>query len=280
MGGWFDSHCHVQEEYVGGRDSGDPDVAGRPAGVAEVEAVLARAAGAGVDRLICIGTAAGTSEQALGLAREAARHGADPMAWATVGLHPHDASQGVDEIAALLGRAVREEAAVVAVGECGLDYYYEHSPKEAQRAAFAAQIALAHAHGLALVIHARDAWDDLFDVLDAEGVPERTVLHCFTGGPEEVDRCLRAGMYISFSGIVTFKNAADVRAAAARCPLDRLLVETDSPFLAPVPHRGRTNEPSYLPLVGEAIATVKDCSVDEVRERTALSTAMVFSTTR
>jgi len=106
------------------------------------------------------------------------------------------------------------------------------------------------------------------------------VLHCFTGGPEEVDRCLRAGMYISFSGIVTFKNAADVRAAAARCPLDRLLVETDSPFLAPVPHRGRTNEPSYLPLVGEAIATVKDCSVDEVRERTALSTAMVFSTTR
>jgi len=280
VGGWFDSHCHVQEEYVSGPASGDPVEAGGPAGAAEVEAVLARAAGAGVDRLICIGTAAGTSEQALGLAREAARHGADPMAWATVGLHPHDASQGVDEIAALLGRAVREEAAVVAVGECGLDYYYEHSPKEAQRAAFAAQIALAHAHGLALVIHARDAWDDLFDVLDAEGVPERTVLHCFTGGPEEVDRCLRAGMYISFSGIVTFKNAADVRAAAARCPLDRLLVETDSPFLAPVPHRGRTNEPSYLPLVGEAIATVKDCSVDEVRERTALSTAMVFSTTR
>ena len=157
---------------------------------------------------------------------------------------------------------------MVAVGECGLDYFYEHSPRQAQRAAFAAQIALAHRHGLALVIHARDAWTDLFDVLAAEGVPERTVLHCFTGGPDEVERCLRAGMYVSFSGIVTFKNASDVREAAARCPLDRLLVETDSPFLAPVPHRGRTNEPSYLPFVGEAIAAIKGCTVDEVRERT------------
>jgi TatD DNase family protein len=281
VGGWFDSHCHVQEEYVGGRGSGSPDEVARPDETAEVEAVLARAAEAGVDRLICVGTAAATSEQALGVARETVRRGGVLRAWATVGLHPHEASHGVDEVAALLARAVAEDdGAVVAVGECGLDYYYEHSPQAAQRAAFAAQVALAHMHGLALVIHARDAWDDLFDVLDAEGVPERTVLHCFTGGPDEVDRCLRAGMYVSFSGIVTFKNAADVRAAAARCPLDRLLVETDSPFLAPVPHRGRTNEPSYLPLVGEAIAAVKGCSADEVRERTALSTAIVFSTAR
>ena len=133
----------------------------------------------------------------------------------------------------------------MAVGECGLDYHYEHSPRRAQRAAFAEQIALAHRHGLALVIHAREAWDDLFDVLGAEGVPERTVLHCFTGGPAEARRCLDAGMFVSFSGIVTFKNAAEVREAAARCPLDRLLVETDSPFLAPVPHRGRpTSRPS------------------------------------
>jgi TatD DNase family protein len=279
VGGWFDSHCHVQEEYVAGRASGDPQEAGRPAAGAQVEAVLARAAAAGVDRLICIGTGPATSEQALGVARESARAQATPRAWATIGLHPHEASDGVDDVTALLARAVAEgDGAVVAVGECGLDYYYEHSPRDAQRAAFAAQVALAHANGLALVIHARDAWDDLFDVLDAEGVPERTVLHCFTGGTEEVDRCLRAGMYVSFSGIVTFKNAADVRAAAAQCPLERLLVETDSPFLAPVPHRGRTNEPSYLPLVGEAIAAVKGCSVEEVRERTASSTAMVFST--
>jgi TatD DNase family protein len=279
VGGWFDSHCHVQEEYVGGRDSGDPDEAGRPAQAAEVEAVLARAATAGVDRVICVGTGVATSEQALGVARQTAVRGSVPRAWATVGLHPHEASEGVDGVAALLARAVSEDdGALVAVGECGLDYYYEHSPRHAQRAAFAAQIALAHAHDLALVIHARDAWADLFDVLDAEGVPERTVLHCFTGGPDEVDRCLRAGMYVSFSGIVTFKNASDVRAAAAQCPLERLLVETDSPFLAPVPHRGRTNEPSYLPLVGEAVAAVKGCRVEEVRERAALSTAMVFST--
>jgi TatD DNase family protein len=109
-------------------------------------------------------------------------------------------------------------------------------------------------------------------------VPERTVLHCFTGGPDEADRCLRAGMFVSFSGIVTFKNASDVRAAAARCPLERLLIETDSPFLAPVPHRGRTNEPSYLPLVGAAIAAVKDRPVQEVMERTAAAAAMAFST--
>jgi TatD DNase family protein len=233
-----------------------------------------------VDRLICVGTGAATSAQAAAVARATSSAGnGTPRAWATIGLHPHEASEGVDAVAALLAHelAVGDDV-VVAVGECGLDYYYEHSPRDAQRAAFAAQIALARAHELALVIHARDAWDDLFDVLEAEGVPERTVLHCFTGGPDEADRCLRAGMFVSFSGIVTFKNAADVRAAAARCPLDRLLVETDSPFLAPVPHRGRVNEPAYLPLVGEAIAAVKDCAVEEIRERTALSTAMLFST--
>ncbi len=271
MGGWFDSHCHVQEEYLGGDEGGAPDL----------EPVMARARESGVDRLVCIGTGAVTSQQAVRVARETARPGSTPRAWASIGLHPHEASEGVDEVAALLAReAGQGDGAVVAVGECGLDYYYEHSPRAAQRAAFAAQIALAHAHGLALVIHARDAWADLFDVLGAEGVPERTVLHCFTGGPDEVDWCLRAGMYISFSGIVTFKNAADVRAAAARCPLDRLLVETDSPFLAPVPHRGHTNEPSYLPFVGEAIAAVKGCRVDEIMESTAVAAAMAFSTGR
>ncbi len=269
MAGWFDSHCHVQETYLGGDE----------AGTADIEPVLARAAEAGVARMVCIGTGPATSAQAVAVARSTAGTGTTPRAWASVGLHPHDASEGVDEVAALLARELTvHDGAVVAVGECGLDYFYENSPREAQRAAFAAQIALAHAHDLALVIHVRDAWPDLFDVLQSEGVPERTVLHCFTGGPAEVEQCLRAGMYVSFSGIVTFKNATDVRAAAARCPLGRLLVETDSPFLAPVPHRGRTNEPSYLPFVGEAIAAVKGCTVDEVRERSAAAAAMVFST--
>jgi len=276
VGGWFDSHCHVQEEYVSGPASGDPVEAGGPAGAAEVEAVLARAAGAGVDRLICIGTAAGTSEQALGLAREAARHGADPMAWATVGLHPHDASQGVDEIAALLERAVREEAAVVAVGECGLDYYYEHSPRDTQRAVFAAQVALALERDLALVVHTRDAWADTLGVLDDVGVPARTVIHCFSGGPDEARACLERGAVLSFSGIVTFKNAADVREAARLCPLERLLVEIDAPFLAPVPHRGHPNEPAWVVLVGAAVAAARDEPAAAVEAATWANTERLF----
>ena len=281
MAGWFDSHCHVQEDFLRDEEGADTGEEGSGPGAAGLEEVLARAGAAGVDRMVCIGTGPATSRQAVAVARATMAGQRTPRAWASIGLHPHEASEGVDEVASLLGTVLDDvdaARAVVAVGECGLDYYYEHSPREAQRRAFAAQIALAHAHDLALVIHARDAWADLFDVLEAEGVPARTVLHCFTGGPDEVDRCLRAGMYVSFSGIVTFKNAAEVRAAVERCPLERLLVETDSPFLAPVPHRGRSNEPAYLPLVGEAVAAVKGCPVDEVRERSAAAAAMVFST--
>jgi TatD DNase family protein len=277
--GWFDSHCHVQEEFLTDPASGGEAAGGPAGGAAGFRALMGRAAQQGIDRLVCIGTGPTTSEQAVAVARASTLASSTPRAWASIGLHPHDASQGVNPVADLLARELGVgDGAVVAVGECGLDYYYEHSPRPAQREAFAAQIALAHQHDLALVIHARDAWADLFDILEAEGVPTRTVLHCFTGGPDEVDRCLDAGMVVSFSGIVTFKNADDVRAAAARCPLDRLLVETDSPFLAPVPHRGRSNEPAYLPLVGQAIASVKQCTVDEIMERTAATTAMVFST--
>jgi TatD DNase family protein len=271
MSSWFDSHCHVQEEYLGGGEGGKGDT--------DLSAVLGRATEAGVDRLVCIGTGTATSAQAVAVARRQHDGAAGPLAWATIGLHPHEASAGVDGVAGLLEREVAAgDGAVVAVGECGLDYFYEHSPRPAQRAAFAAQIALARSHNLALVIHARDAWDDLFDILDAEGVPERTVLHCFTGGPVEVDRCLRAGMYVSFSGIITFKSASDVRQAAARCPLDRLLVETDSPFLAPVPHRGRVNEPALVPLVGAAVAEVKGCPVELVAESSAAAAVTAFAT--
>jgi TatD DNase family protein len=271
VNGWFDSHCHVQEEYLSGED-------GAAADQADPAEVLARAAAAGVDRVVCIGTGAATSAQAIAVARRSRVDGGALAAWASVGLHPHNATDGTDGIVELLGRElVQADHPVVAIGECGLDYFYEHSPRQVQRSAFAAQIALAHTTGLALVIHARDAWNDLFDVLSAEGVPERTVLHCFTGGPDEVERCLSAGMYVSFSGIITFKNASDIRAAAARCPADRLLVETDSPFLAPVPHRGQVNEPALLPFVGATVAEVLGCSVDEVRERSAAAAASAFS---
>ena len=176
-----------------------------------------------------------------------------------MGLHPHEASHGVEE----LGAGPDEHAVadggdlVVAVGECGLDYHYEHSPRAAQRDAFAAQVALARHHELALVVHSRQAWDDTLDVLRASDRPERIVLHCFTGGADEARRCLDIGAFLSFSGIVTFKGADDVREAAALCPLDRLLVETDAPFLAPVPHRGQKNRPAWVVAVGEALAEIK-----------------------
>ena len=245
---WADSHCHLQYEGI-------------------TADALARAEAAGVGRIICVGTDADQSQKAVELAQ------AHPgRVWATVGLHPHDASQGVGTVAGLLG-----PAEVVGVGECGLDYHYDHSPREAQREAFAAQVALAHEHGLALVIHTREAWDDTFDILRAEGVPERTVFHCFTGGPAEARRCLELGASLSFSGIITFKTAGDLREAAAMTPLDRVLVETDAPYLTPVPHRGAPNQPAYVALVGAAVATAKGLPVADVEDATWANTAALFN---
>jgi TatD DNase family protein len=219
----------------------------------------------GVERVITIGTDTEESRKAIDVA-----HRADNV-WATVGVHPHHATEGVEGIVPLLA-----EPKVVAVGECGLDYHYDHSPREVQRRVFAEQIALALEADLALVVHTREAWDDTFAILDTEGVPARTVLHCFTGGPDEARRGLDAGAYLSFSGIVTFKGADDVRAAAALCPLDRLLVETDAPFLAPVPHRGQPNRPAWVKVVGEAVAAVTNVSVAEIEGATWANTARVF----
>jgi len=245
---WADNHCHVPYERL-----------------EDVDAVVAEARAAGVERLITVGTDAAQSAAAIEVARS------HEGVWATVGLHPHDAVNGVDSIVSLL-----DAAEVVAVGECGLDYHYDHSPRDVQRAAFAAQVALAHERGLALVIHTREAWDDTWSILATEGVPERTVFHCFTGGAEEARRCLDLGACLSFSGIVTFKNADDVRAAAVLCPLDRLLVETDAPYLAPMPHRGQANRPSYLPFVGAAVAAVKGVDVELVEASSWDVTARVY----
>jgi len=253
--GWIDSHCHLQDVYRTGGPGVDEAV---------VEAVAC-----GVRGLVCVGTDATTSRQAIGLA-SGIRSTSGPFgAWATVGLHPHDASHGVDEIAAMLGdelAASGGSGVVVAVGECGLDYHYDHSPQATQRDAFAAQIGLARRHGLALVVHSRAAWDDTIDILRAEDMPERTVIHCFSGGATEARRCLDLGAYLSFSGIVTFKNADDVRDAATLCPLDRLLVETDAPFLSPVPFRGEQNRPSRVAVVGEAVAALKGLNPEELSE--------------
>ena len=190
---------------------------------------------AGVTTLITVGCDRATSEAAIAAAQ---RH---EQVFATVGLHPHDASDGVDTIVDLL-----DAPGIVAVGEAGLDYFYDHSPRDVQQRVFAEQIQFAHDRRAPLVIHTRDAWDDTFAVLAESGVPATTILHCFTGGPDEARRALDIGAILSFSGIVTFKAAPEVQAAARLCPFDRMLVETDSPYLAPLPHRGKPNRPAWV----------------------------------
>jgi TatD DNase family protein len=245
---YVDSHCHLYDTR----------------GV-ELDEVLAAARAAGVGAMINVGCDADTGEAALAIAAE------HPDVFATVGLHPHEARHGVTTILPLL-----DHDGVVAVGECGLDHYYDHSPRDVQRQAFAEQIQLAHERDLPLVVHTRDAWVDTFDVLAAEGVPTRTVFHCFTGGPDEARRCLDLGAYLSFSGIVTFKHAVDLHEAARLCPDDRLLAETDSPYLAPVPHRGRSNQPAYVVHVVEQLATLRATTTERVRALTWENTCLAF----
>ncbi|HJR25269.1 MAG TPA: TatD family hydrolase [Acidimicrobiales bacterium] len=237
---WIDDHCHLELDPVRSDEQ------------------VRAAAEAGVERMISVGC---DVAQSAGYVDAARRY--PGVVWATAGVHPHDASKGIGGLEALLA-----EREVVAVGECGLDFHYDHSPRDVQREVFAAQIAMAHAHDLALVIHTREAWAETFDVLAAEGTPPRTVFHCFTGGPDEARRCLDLGAVLSFSGIVTFPSATDLQEAARLCPLERLLVETDAPYLAPVPHRGKRNAPAWVPLVGEAIAELRGIDPAVVAEAT------------
>ncbi len=249
--GWVDSHCHL------------------PATPAEADEILARARAGGLAWVVDVGTDLETSRAAVAAAR---RH-ADVRA--TVGLHPHDASRRDAEWPELVALAAEPE--VVAIGEAGLDHHYEHSPAADQAGAFRAQIRLAHELDLPLVIHTREAWDETFAILDDESLPRRTVFHCFTGGPDEAAACVERGAFLSFSGIVTFKNADDVRAAAAVVPADRLLVETDSPYLAPVPYRGRTNEPAFVADVGAGLATVRGVPIAQIARITSANAQVIFT---
>ncbi len=252
---WIDSHCHL------------------PAG-AEGDELVGEARRAGVVGLITIGTDFSTSRDAAARARSA------DSVWATAGVHPHDAdvngspateNPGWTELVDLATRP-----RVVAIGECGLDYHYDHSPRATQRQVFAAQVELANILDVPLVIHTREAWDDTFAVLDAASVPSTTIFHCFTGGPREAQRCLERGAFLSFSGIVTFASADQVRAAAALCPLDRLLVETDSPYLAPAPHRGAPNRPALVVAVGRGLAEACGRSVADIAGATTANARRAF----
>jgi TatD DNase family protein len=247
----IDTHCHLADPAY------DPDRA----------EVLARAWAGGVARIVAIGESRAAAERALGLAA------VDPRIRVTAGVHPHDASGWSDAAAEWLREALGRPE-VVAAGEMGLDYHYDHSPRAAQRAAFEAQLALAHAAGKAVVIHAREADDDVAAVLRAH--PEvPAILHSFSSGPG----LLRAGLdlrhYVSFSGMVTFKNWR-LDHAILETPLDRILVETDGPYLAPVPHRGQRNEPAFVRHTAERVAAVRGLPVEELIAATAANAARIF----
>jgi TatD DNase family protein len=247
----IDTHCHLAAEQFAG----------------DVEAVLERAWAAGVERIVVIGETPETADRALALADR------DPRISATAGLHPHEASRWTGEIQAWLGDVLRDPR-VVAAGEMGLDYYYQHSPREAQRDVFDRQLALATAAGRPAVIHARDADDDVAAVL--RNHPTATViLHSFSSGPGLLRAALDGGHYVSFSGMVTFRNWAQDDAVRA-VPADRLLVETDAPYLAPVPHRGQRNEPAWVRHTAERLAMVRGEAVDALITQTGLNARRVF----
>jgi len=241
---WIDNHCHLGED---------------------ADQAISAAKLAGVVKFVDVGCDLASSTACV------ERAGEYDSVYATVGLHPHEAKHGLGGLEALL-----TAPNVIAVGECGLDYHYDHSPRKEQREMFAAQIALAHKYELPLVIHTREAWEETFDVLDTEGVPNHTIFHCFTGGPAEATAGLDRGAWLSFSGIVSFKSATDVQAAAKQCPANKLLIETDSPYLAPVPHRGKANQPAWVSLVGETIASLRSEPVSDIAATTWRNTHRAY----
>lgn len=258
--GWIDSHAHVTaKEFDDDRD-----------------AVLARAFEGGVDAIVAIGAGYGVAANAdaVALAQR------DPRVFAAVGVHPHDAAELDDDGRAQL-RGWLSQPRVVAVGECGLDYFYMHSPRETQRHVFAEQVALARERRFPVSIHVRsegsEAFDDLFDIWRSEGRGEVTgVLHCYTGSLEFARRALDAQLFVSFSGILTFRRDRGLRDVAAGLPLDRLLVETDAPLLSPEGHRGRRNEPVRVSQVGEQLARLHGRDVSEVARITTENARRLF----
>jgi TatD DNase family protein len=233
------------------------------------EEVVAGALAEGVGHLVDVGVDVASSRQA---AANAARL---PQVSATAGVHPHDADTLDDAALAELRRLLAGER-VVGVGETGLDYHYDNSPRDRQRAAFAAHVGLARELGKTLVVHCREAFADVVAILEADGAPARVVFHCFAGDERAAARVVEAGWYVSFAGIVTFRNAAGLRAACAVVPLERMVLETDSPFLSPHPYRGRPNRPGRVTVTAQAVAEVHGVPVERVAEATTATAAEAF----
>lgn len=252
-----DSHCHLDSEDF--RD--------------DLPAILERARTAGIVGMVCVGSAGdlATAERAVALADK------EPDVYAAVGIHPHDAGKVQPEFWPALEELGKRER-VVGVGETGLDYFYDHSPRQAQREVFERFLRLATAVKRPVICHVRDAHDDAIDVLRAGPLPDAGgVIHCYSGNSDQARRYLDLGLYLSFSGVITFKKADDIRAAAAYAPADRILVETDAPYLAPIPHRGQRNEPAYVVKTLEALARVRGISPSRAAEATTANAFRLFN---
>jgi TatD DNase family protein len=255
----IDSHCHLADDVYAG----------------DVAEVIARARAAGVTGAMCILDATDEAE----LARAEALRATWPALSLSVGVHPHKAGAFAGRAPASAECVATRIARLVprAVGEIGLDYHYDFAPHDVQREVFAAQVALAVEHGLPVVIHAREADEDAIAVLREAGQGKvRGVFHCFTAGNWLADQALALGFHVSFTGILTFPRAGDLRAVASRVPLDRTLLETDSPFLAPVPHRGKRNEPAWVGRVAEQLALLHGTTPDAVVAATTANFAALF----
>jgi TatD DNase family protein len=247
---WLDSHCHLH------LCEGD---------VAEV---VAEAAASGVTSMLTVGIDVDSSAAARSIA---AQHGL----WASAGVHPNSALEWDDRAAAAI-EALLDDPRVVAVGETGLDFYRDHAPEDVQRAAFRDHIDLSKRHDRCLVIHTRESTGAALDELAAAGPPGRVIFHCWSAGEDDLRRALEMGAFVSFAGNTTFKNAPELREAAALVPDDNLLVETDSPFLAPVPHRGQANRPAYVALTGAVVAEVRGVAAARLADITTANARRAF----
>jgi TatD DNase family protein len=254
--GLIDSHAHIQTSPF----------------ATDLNEVIERAHAAGVEKIVAVGGAGELSSNlaAIELAK------AIPGIFATVGMHPHDAKDvGEDEFKQI--QELARTPHVVAIGETGLDFYYEHSPRDVQRELFARFIQTALKMRLPLIVHVRDAFQETAELLKCEGSGAvRGVIHCFTGDWVAAREFLDMGFYLSFSGIITFKNADSLREVVHRVPLDRMMIETDAPYLAPAPHRGKRNEPAFVRFVAETVASLRGISLEEVAQATTRNTRSLF----
>jgi TatD DNase family protein len=259
---FVDSHAHIDgDEFDADRDE-----------------VVARAREAGVRAILNVGTGdphGGNFERAVAVAE------AYEGVYAAAGVHPHDARLYDEAAERLLLKVLRGSGRVVALGETGLDYHYDNSPREVQREVFARQLRLARAEGLPVIIHSREADEETAEILrrELEGSGTSGVMHCFGGGPALAEAALGLGFYVSFAGNVTFKKAEPLREVAAAVPLERLLVETDCPYLAPVPHRGRRNEPAFAVETARFLAELRGVSHDELGRVTSENFSRLFGVT-